>query len=326
MKSSPLALATSFTVAMFAGAAASGGCSTNPPAPPAASAVASTSTAAALATNSATAPAASSAPQVAATPAPPCNPGADVTVFASPEHPWPGEPLRVLAVSSKPLAAELVLTTQAGAKAATSNERHGATPYWWYAEIAAPAVGKVHAELVQTCKAAKLDVTVEDSAQTRVRPTWGLVWPIHASWGVATENLYSAWIERMFDAPLDAQPSWNALHEVLRDRSRNFLFDYLGSAEDEQDVVVRPDCADLPYFLRAYFAFKLGLPFGWSRCSRGDSGLPPTCTDFASSSDPFPKQARWRRQLPRSRVGGPERARRTLRSTLSASGSSSARR
>ena len=86
----------------------------------------------------------------------------------------------------------------------------------------------------------------------------------------------------MFDAPLDAQPSWNALHEVLRDPSRNFLFDHLGAAEDEQNVVVRPDCADLPYFLRAYFAYKLGLPFGWSRCSRGDNGVPPVCSDFAT--------------------------------------------
>ena len=96
----------------------------------------------------------------------------------------------------------------------------------------------------------------------------------------------------MFDAPLDAQPSWNALHEVLRDPSRNFLFDHLGAAEDEQNVVVRPDCADLPYFLRAYFAFKLGLPFGWSRCSRGENGVPPVCGDFATQSDPFPTTAR----------------------------------
>ncbi len=58
--------------------------------------------------------------------------------------------------------------------------------------------------------------------------------------------------------------------------------------EDEQGVSVRPDCADLPYFLRAYFSFKLGLPFGWSRCSRGENGVPPTCSDFATSSEPFP--------------------------------------
>ena len=42
-------------------------------------------------------------------------------------------------------------------------------------------------------------------------------------------------------------------------------------------MVVRPDCADLPYFLRAYFAFKMGLPFGYSKCSRGGGGKPPRC-------------------------------------------------
>ena len=76
--------------------------------------------------------------------------------------------------------------------------------------------------------------------------------------------MYSAWIEKLFDAPLDAAPSWKALHEVLRDRSRNLLFNHLGLREDEVAMVLRPDCADFVYFLRAYFAFKMGLPFGYS--------------------------------------------------------------
>ena len=114
------------------------------------------------------------------------------------------------------------------------------------------------------------------------------LWPTRVAWSPSFENLYSAWIESMFEAPLDAQVSYSALHDVLRDPARNFLFDYAGTAEDEQGIVIRPDCADLPYFLRAYFAFKLGLPFGWSRCSRGDSATPPKCMEFATSTDPFP--------------------------------------
>src|SRR5690606_12788527 len=90
----------------------------------------------------------------------------------------------------------------------------------------------------------------------------------------------SAWIEKLFDASLDAPPSWKALHEVLRDRSRNFLFDYLGLGEDEMGMVFHPDCADMPYFLRAYFAFKLGLPFGYSRCSRATATKAPTCPQW----------------------------------------------
>ena len=30
--------------------------------------------------------------------------------------------------------------------------------------------------------------------------------------------------------------------------------------------------------MRAYFAFKMGLPFGYSKCSRGGGGKPPQCT------------------------------------------------
>jgi hypothetical protein len=105
----------------------------------------------------------------------------------------------------------------------------------------------------------------------------GSLWPLHNTWNRATENLYSAWIEKLFDAPLGAEPSWRALHEVLRDRTRNFLFNHLGLGEDQMGLIIRPDCADLPYFLRAYFAFKMGLPFGYSKCSRGGGGQPPKC-------------------------------------------------
>ena len=112
--------------------------------------------------------------------------------------------------------------------------------------------------------------------------TAGTAWPLRNAWNRATENLFSAWIEKLFDDPIDAAPSWPALHEVLRDRSRNMLFNHLGLGEDEMKMVLRPDCADLPYFLRAYFAFKMGLPAGYSKCSRGGAGRPPQCTQWFS--------------------------------------------
>ncbi len=64
---------------------------------------------------------------------------------------------------------------------------------------------------------------------------------------------------------------------MLRDPNRNFLFNHLGLGEDEKELVINPDCADLPYFLRGYFAFKMGLPFGYSKCTRGGGGKPPQC-------------------------------------------------
>src|SRR5262249_48465569 len=81
--------------------------------------------------------------------------------------------------------------------------------------------------------------------------------------------------------PLDAEPSWPALHEVVRDPSRNFLFNHLGLNEDAK-IYLRPDCADLPYTLRAYFAYKMELPYGFSKCSRGGGGRAPTCPQWFS--------------------------------------------
>ena len=38
---------------------------------------------------------------------------------------------------------------------------------------------------------------------------------------------------------------------------------------------MQPDCADNPFFLRAYFSWKLGLPFGYHICDRGYVGRNP---------------------------------------------------
>jgi len=111
--------------------------------------------------------------------------------------------------------------------------------------------------------------------------------PVTREWNRNTENLYAAWIERLFDDPLDAQPSWHALHEITRQGQRNFLYDHLGLGEDgERGLRLEPDCADLPYFLRAYFAWKLGLPFGFSECSRGTGGHPPACPVWHPAFEP----------------------------------------
>jgi hypothetical protein len=54
----------------------------------------------------------------------------------------------------------------------------------------------------------------------------------------------------------------------------------MGLGEDQLGHIIRPDCADLPYFLRAYFSFKMGLPFGYSKCTRGGGGKPPRCVEW----------------------------------------------
>jgi hypothetical protein len=234
---------------------------------------------------------------VPAAPAPACGDAGDVLVFAAPAHPVKGQRLQVVAVTDRLVDAQLTLAAPDGTVLEPVRTRQGGPPYAWIARVDAPAAGAWHATLSRdaACPAADLATlaTQEIAVGTHPGPVPGTprtaLWFTRAQWTPSYENLYSAWIEHLFDAPLDAAPSWNALHEVLRDADRNFLFDHLGAAEDEQNVVIRPDCADLPYFLRAYFAFKLGLPFGWSHCSRGEMGVPPVCSDFATSSDPFPK-------------------------------------
>ena len=216
-----------------------------------------------------------------------CEDAGDLAFLSTPRAPWKGAPLRVIFAAEKPAEGELSLIAPDGSVAARSRTRHGGPPYFWFAEVASPAAGTWRATLTRDrapagCSTVARDIAVRGDKPPAASAASGTVWPLHNTWNRATENLYSAWIEKLFDAPLDAAPSWPALHEVLRDRSRNFLFNHLGLSEDEMGLVIRPDCADLPYFLRAYFAFKMGLPFGYSKCSRGGGGQPPKCFQWFS--------------------------------------------
>ncbi len=211
-----------------------------------------------------------------------CEEAAELAVLPSPIAPWKGAPLRVVFAAEKALEGEFSLIAPNGGVAAKSRERHGGPPYFWFAEVASPAAGTWRAKLARDrapaeCSTITREIAVSAAAPPRPSATAGSVWPVRNSWNRATENLYSAWIEKLFDAPLDETLSWKALHEVLRDRSRNLLFNHLGLGEDQMGIFIRPDCADLPYFLRAYFAFKMGLPFGYSKCTRGGGGEPPKC-------------------------------------------------
>ena len=216
-----------------------------------------------------------------------CEDAAELAILPSPITPWKGAPLRVVFAAEKPFEGELSLIAPDGSVAAKSRERRGGPPYVWLAEVASPAAGTWRAKLARDrasgeCSVITRDIPVRDSEPPRPSAASGSVWPLRNTWDRGTENLYSAWIEKLFDSPLDALPSWQALHQVLRDRSRNVLFNYLGLNEDETGLALRPDCADLPYFLRAYLAFKMGLPFGYSKCTRGGAGQPPKCFQWFS--------------------------------------------
>ena len=214
-----------------------------------------------------------------------CEDAADIAVLSAPAAPWTGGPLRVIVAAEKPLDGELSLITPEGRVAAKSRGRQGGPPYFWFAEMPSPAAGTWRATLAAAgCSPITRDIVVADAPSPP--PAAGGTWPVRNNWNRASENLYSAWIEKLFDAPLDAEPSWPTLREVLHDRARNVLFNYLGRGEDEAKIVISPDCADLVYFLRAYFAYKMGLPFGYSKCSRGGGGSPPKCYGWFTNQSP----------------------------------------
>jgi hypothetical protein len=212
-----------------------------------------------------------------------CEEAAELSVLPSPIAPWKGAPLRILVAAEKPLQGEVSLIAPDGSVAARSAERHGGPPFSWYVEVASPAAGTWHATLAFSDAPAGCGTITRDIAVSATKPPGpprapeGSIWTLRNNWDRATENLFSAWIAKLFDAPIGTELSWKAWHEPLRDRSRNFLFNYFGLNEDNVALSLRPDCADFVYFLRAYFAYKMGLPFGYSNCSRGTGGAPPKC-------------------------------------------------
>jgi len=197
----------------------------------------------------------------------------------------------VMVVAEKPIEGALSLIAPDGKVAVKSTDRHEGPPYSWFAEVAAPAAGTWRATLEgehgsADCSPVTRDIAVSARKPEPVRIPAGSIWQVRNSWNSTNEALFSAWIEKLFDAPPDQDLNWKVWYEVLRDPSRNFLYNYLGRNEDHTQTGLRPDCADFVYFLRAYFAFKMGLPFGYSNCSRGFGGRPPKCYQWFDVEHP----------------------------------------
>lgn len=194
--------------------------------------------------------------------------GGPRAVLVSPSRVRPGRPMRVLAAFASDAAkVRLSLRTPSGElePSETKRGRGGGPPFWVAAEFAAAPAGSFSVVLEEGRNEAEIDGSAAGP-------------DVPSGWSWAAESLYAAWIEALF-ADADERSSWSVLHEVTRDRSRNLLHDHLGLGEDEASgpnaLEMRPDCADNPYFLRAYFAWKLGLPFGFHETSWGTLESPP---------------------------------------------------
>jgi hypothetical protein len=198
--------------------------------------------------------------------------GEGAALLVSPRAPAPGRMMRVLAAAEIEIEkARLEVRGPSGKIEAARIKSGGGPPYWWSAEFPVAGEGSYEVALVVKGKTlASTEVLVEG----RRRPAANPAGPgdVGHGWNRRWENLYSAWIDALF-SDADERASWTALQEVTRDAARNVLHDHLGLGEDDPaspgPVVMKPDCADCPFFLRAYFSWKTGLPFGFHETDRG---------------------------------------------------------
>ncbi len=168
---------------------------------------------------------------------------------------------------------------------AGNKRQGGGGPFWWYAEFTAGPAGdyKILYQVGETSPEEYL-FPVEQAKKLRAKTAY--IWQTERDWTQETEYLYSAWIQMLFQAKQEGG-LWDYLHDITRDPSRNFLIDHLGLDEDQSYYLgglrMVPDCADNPFFLRAYFAWKLGLPYGYFKCDRGKQDRAPLCRQWLSN-------------------------------------------
>lgn len=197
-------------------------------------------------------------------------------LLISPRQPKSGEPFRVLAVGSKKIRnAKIRLTSPSGSIEAEKSWSGEGLPFWQIAVFQAGAEGNYHLSVQDGKAECNLDFTVTGKPIVSASNS---VWKTEKGWDAATEALYSAWINALFQEA-DERASWTALHEVTQNSDHNFLYNHLSLNEDDKTdknrVLMQPDCADNPFYFRAYFAWKLGLPFGYHECDRGYLGKAP---------------------------------------------------
>ena len=211
--------------------------------------------------------------------------GADTKLWHSPAAPKRGEPAFVLATGAN---ADLPPGASLRINGKPVMQSDGG--FWRSARITAIPAGQTRVELVNGNEVMACKNITPAGATSAVRNNARSVyWPTYQAWNEHFEAFYAAWVDRLFDAKPDESLSFRPLTQALADPQRNVLWNHLGLGEDGPKVKtalrVEPDCADLPYILRAYFAWKMGLPFGLHECDRGTPTRAPTCTVFHSNED-----------------------------------------
>ncbi|MBW2189242.1 MAG: C40 family peptidase [Deltaproteobacteria bacterium] len=202
-----------------------------------------------------------------------------VALFRSPHRPNVSQPLRVIVTSERdPGLASLVLFAPDGSQITPVQHVLDGPPHSRWVEVPVPTAGRWTAvfadgDLVRACEHIQV---AKHPAQQSPRSIPGPAWKASRRWERDTENLYSAFVEQLFREPAGEDITWPHLQAVIGERERNLLYDHRLPGEDSR-LDLEPDCADLPYFLRAYFAWKLRLPLVYRACTRGRKDEPPRC-------------------------------------------------
>ncbi|MFH2005133.1 MAG: hypothetical protein ABI333_00970 [bacterium] len=227
---------------------------------------------------------------------------ARAAIFLFPGQPRPGQVVRVVAISwSRSQLGYLSVRVNSQPLPVTGARGFSGPPYSLEARVLPTTAGRMRVRLSHrnTGYATACATHAVDGDRPPARAAASrAVWPVTRSWDRWSEALFSAWVARLFHVPRGGQGGWFPLHQATRDSSRNWLHNSLGRAEDSAaaatKVILMPDCGDTPYFLRAYFAWKLGLPFSFQRCTRGNAVTGPIC--------PFPRDNLTARY---ARIGNP---------------------
>jgi hypothetical protein len=229
---------------------------------------------------------------------------ARIGLLVSPLHPAVGSPVRVLAAdldNPAPLAVRIE-GRDSSVVDATTTHRSG-VPAATVAQIVPEEPGDYRVLVGrggQGLRCATIRVAARRFVSAPRAALADAVWPVSRRWNGAEEALFSAWVREMFHAPRGEDLAFTRLGEVTSNPTRNLLFDYFGWNEDSSTSAglrLKPDCADTPYFMRAYFAWKRALPFAFRQCSSGEDQKPPRCDPSRSILDvpdrPANAPAKW---------------------------------
>lgn len=206
-------------------------------------------------------------------------------ILVLPENPKPGEPFRILLTGTKNiLKSRINVYGRSGILNAGASRAGGESPFWRTEEYPGAGVGRYKVSL-QSGKN-KGDSLIFEIKSHQAYESANRIWKTRQGWNGKMEGLYAVWVNALFEGCNEGS-SWSALHELTQNKERNFLYNYLSLGEDDPEnknhVVMEPDCADNPFFLRAYFAWKLGLPFGYHLCDRGYPGRNPSCGQWITN-------------------------------------------